>query len=242
MRRMRVAAAAVLLVCGLLALAITSASHPAPASAAAAAPTVTTGSPSSVGQSSATPSGTVNPNGQSTTYFFKYGTTTSYGLQTTPASAGSGTGVVAVHQTLDGLTPNTTYHYQLVATSSAGTTNGTDQTFTTSATAASQTVVLGHEGFVSPGWIVGAEVGCFHGTTTCAGHLTMSHDGTVIAQRDYSIAPDSGGFQNMELNSTGQTELKSNGVFNLLPVTVSAAQTGGQTASWVIHLARWVWH
>ena len=242
MRRMRVAAAAVLLVCGLLALAITSASHPAPASAAAAAPTVTTGSPSSVGQSSATPSGTVNPNGQSTTYFFKYGTTTSYGLQTTPASAGSGTGVVAVHQTLDGLTPNTTYHYQLVATSSAGTTTGTDQTFTTSAAATSQTVVLGHEGFVSPGWIVGAEVGCFHGTTTCAGHLTMSHDGTVIAQRDYSIAPDSGGFQNMELNSTGQNELKSNSVFHLLPVTVTAAQTGGQTSSWVIHLARWVWH
>jgi hypothetical protein len=242
MRRMRVAAAAVLVVCGLLVLAITSASHPTPASAAAAAPTVTTGSSSSVGQSSATVGGTVNPNGQSTSYYFKYGTTTSYGLQTTPAGAGSGTGVVAVHQTLDGLTPNTTYHYQLVATSSAGTTSGSDETFTTSATATSQTVVLLHEGFVSPGFVVGAEVGCFHGTTTCAGQLTMSHDGTTIAQRTYSIAPDSGGFQNMELNSAGQNDLKSNGVFHLLPVTVTAAQTGGQTLSFVIHLARWVWH
>ena len=54
MRRMRIAAAVVLLGCGLLALAITSASHPAPASAAAAPPAVTTGSPSSVGQSNAT--------------------------------------------------------------------------------------------------------------------------------------------------------------------------------------------
>ncbi len=242
MRRMRVAAAGVLLVCGLVVLAITSASRPTPASAAAAAPTVTTGSPSSVGQSSATVSGTVNPNGQSTSYFFKYGTTTTYGLQTTPAGAGNGTGTVAVHQTLDGLTPNTTYHYQLVATSSAGTTNGTDQTFTTSATATSQTVVLGHEGFVSPGGIVGAEVGCFHGTTTCTGQLTMSHDGTTIAQRNYSIAPDSGGFQNVELNSTGANDLKSNGVFHLLPVTVTTAQTGGPTTSWVIHLARWVWN
>ena len=80
--------------------------------------------------------------------------------------------------------------------------------------------MLGHEGFVSPGWVVGAEVGCFHGTSPCTGHLTMSHNGTTIAQRDYSIPPDSGGFQNMELNSTGQTELGSNGVFNLLPVTV----------------------
>jgi hypothetical protein len=242
MRRMRIAAAVVLLGCGLLALAITSASHPAPASAAAAPPAVTTGSPSSVGESDATVSGTVNPNGQSTSYFFKYGTTTSYGLQTTPAGVGNGTGTVAVHQTLDGLTPNTTYHYELVATSSAGTTNSTDQTFTTSATATSQTVVLGHEGFVSPGSVVGAEVGCFHGTTTCTGQLTMSHNGTAIAQRSYSIAPDSGGFQNMELNSTGQNDLKSNGVFNLIPVTVTTAQTGGQTNSWVIHLARWVWH
>ncbi len=242
MRKMRVAAAVVLLSCGLLALAITSASSPAPASAAASPPSATSGPPSSVGESSATVNGTVNPNGQSTTYYFRYGTTTSYGLQTTPAGAGSGTGMVAVHAALDGLSPNTTYHYQLVATSSAGPTNGADETLTTTSTTASQAVVLGHEGFVSPGWVVGAELGCFHGTTTCTGLLTMSHDGTVIAQRNYSLPPDSGGFQNMELNSTGQKALGSNGVFNLIPVTVTATQTGGQTVSWVIHLARWVWH
>jgi hypothetical protein len=242
MRRMRVAAAFVLLGCGLLALAITSASHPAPASAAAAPPSTTTALPSNVGESSATANGTVNPNGQSTTYYFRYGTTASYGLQTTPAGAGNGSGVVAVHAALEGLSPNTTYHYQLVATSSAGTSSGTDQTLTTSSSTASQAVVLGHEGFVSPGWIVGAELGCFHGTTTCTGHLTMSHDGAVIAERDYSLAPDSGGFQNMELNSTGQKAVGSNGVFNLIPVTVTATQNGGQTVSWVIHLARWVWH
>jgi hypothetical protein len=242
MRRMRVAAAIVLGGCGLLVLVITSASHPAPASAAAAPPSATTGSPSNVGQSNATVNGTVNPNGQSTTYYFKYGTTTTYGLQTTPAGAGSGTGNVAVHAALDGLSPNTTYHYQLVATSSAGTSNGPDETFTTTTTTTSQAVVLGHEGFVSPGWIVGAELGCFHGTSTCTGQLTMSHDGTVIAQRNYSLPPDSGGFQNMELNSSGQKAIASNGVFHLIPVTVTATQTGGQTVSWVIHLARWVWH
>jgi hypothetical protein len=242
MRKMRLPAAIVLIVCGLLVLAISSGGRPAPASAAAAPPSATTGPPSNVGQSNATVSGTVSPSGQATQYYFRYGTTTSYGLQTTPANAGSGTTPVAVHATLLGLTVNTTYHYQLVAQSSAGTSNGADQTLTTTSATASQTVVLGHEGFVSPGWIVGAEVGCFHGTTPCAGHLTMSHDGTVIAQRDYSIAADSGGFQNMELNSTGQSDLGSNGVFHLLPVTVTAAQTGGPTASWVIHLARWVWH
>jgi hypothetical protein len=242
MRRMRVAAAIVLVGCGLLVLVITSASHPAPASAAAAPPSATTGSPSNVGQSNATVNGTVNPNGQSTTYYFKYGPTTTYGLQTTPAGAGSGTGNVAVHAALDGLSPNTTYHYQLVATSSAGTSDSPDETFTTTTTTTSQAVVLGHEGFVSPGWIVGAELGCFHGTNTCTGQLTMSHDGTVIAQRNYSLPPDSGGFQNMELNSSGQKAIASNGVFHLIPVTVTATQTGGQTVSWVIHLARWVWH
>ena len=248
MRRTRVAAAIVLVACGLLAAVISSAGTPTPASAAgttstaATAPSATTGSPSDIGQSSATLSGTVNPNGQDTTDYFQYGTTTTYGTQTSPASVGSGTTPVGVHQSIVGLSPNTTYHYRLVAQSSAGTTNGADQTLTTATTAQSQTVVLGHEGFVSPGRIVGAEVGCFHGTTTCTGQLTMSHNGTTIAQRSYSIPADSGGFQNMELNSAGVQALQSNSVFNLIGVTVTAAQTGGQTSQWTIHLARWVWN
>ncbi len=140
----------------------------------------------------------MNPSGQSTTYFFRYGTTTSYGLQTSRSGAGSGTGMVAVHAGLDGLSPNTTYHYQLVATSSAGPSNGPDESLTMTAAATSQAIVLGHEGFVSPGAVVGAEVDCFHGTTTCTGQLTMSHTGpssdsvttrsrpTAVASRTWS--------------------------------------------------------
>jgi hypothetical protein len=239
---MRVAAAIVLVACGLLAAAVVSAHSPSSASAAASAPAVTTGSPNDIGQSSATLTGTVNPNGQSTTYYFQYGTSTSYGTQTSPAGVGSGSNPVGVHQAIFGLGPNTTYHFRLVAQSSAGTTNGADQTLTTPSTSPSQVAVLGHEGFVSPGRIVGVELGCFHGTTPCTGHLTISHAGTTLAQRDYSAAPDSGGFQNMELNAIGMADLKSNGVFHLLPVTVTATQSGGQSVSWVIHLARWVWH
>jgi hypothetical protein len=239
---MRVAAAVVLVACGLLMIGVVSAGHPTSASAAASAPAVTTSSPSDIGQSSATLSGTVDPNGQSTSYHFEYGTTTAYGTQTGPAGVGSGNTPVGVHQAIFGLSPNTAYHYRLVATSPAGTTDGADQTLTTSSTTTSQVAVLGHEGFVSPGHVVGVEVGCFHGTTSCTGHITVAHDGTTIAQRDYSIAPDSGGFQNVELSSTGQSELGSNSTFHLLPVTVTATQTGGQTVSFVIHLARWVWH
>jgi hypothetical protein len=202
-------------------------------------PAVTTGTPSRITRAWAGLSGVVNPEGQATTYYFRYGTTTAYGLQSSPESAGSGTGPVGVHGDIYGLTADTVYHYQLVAQNAGGTSYGADQTLTTTS---SEAVVLGHEGFVSPGAVVGVELGCFHGTSPCTGHLTMSHDGTVIGQRDYSIPADSGGFQNMVLTSTGQQMLGSNSTFNLLPVTVTATGSTGQTLSFVIHLARWVWH
>jgi phosphodiesterase/alkaline phosphatase D-like protein len=202
-------------------------------------PAVTTGNPSQATRSSATLSGSVNPQGQATTYYFRYGTTTSYGTQTSPQNAGAGNGAVGVNATINGLTANTTYHYQLVAQNAGGTSFGTDQTVTTTS---SQAVVLGHEGFVSPGHVVGVELGCFHGTDTCSGHITMTHNGVTIGQRDYSIPADSGGFQNMGLNQTGKTLLGQNRTFHLLPVTVNVTSNSGQKLSYVIHLARWVWH
>src|ERR1019366_2684926 len=56
---------------------------------------VTTGAATSVTSSTATLNGRVNPNGYTTTYYFEYGTTTSYGTTTTSTSAGSGTSAVA---------------------------------------------------------------------------------------------------------------------------------------------------
>jgi phosphodiesterase/alkaline phosphatase D-like protein len=95
---------------------------------------VATGSASGVGAGSATVAGTVNPNGEATTYYFDYGTSTNYGSQA-PASpdpsAGSGTTAQTESTTLTGLSPNTLYHYQIVATNASGTSDGTDQTFTT---------------------------------------------------------------------------------------------------------------
>ena len=202
-------------------------------------PAVTTGVPSEVTRSTATVTGRVNPEGKTTTYYFRYGTTTAYGIQSAPAGAGSGTGMVGVHARLTGLTPRTTYHYQLVGQSAGGTTFGADQTLTTTS---SEAVVLGREGFVSPGRVVGVELGCFHGTSTCTGHLTMAYNGTVIAQRNYSIRADSGGFQNMKLTQSGAALLKGNRVFHLLPVTVTAAGSDGQKLAFTIHLARWIWH
>ena len=96
-----------------------------------AVPSVTTSAASSVLDTTATLNGSVNPNRLSTTYHFEYGTTTAYGSSTTSAGAGSGTSDVGASANLTGLTPGTTYHCRLVATNAAGTTTGSDQTFTT---------------------------------------------------------------------------------------------------------------
>jgi phosphodiesterase/alkaline phosphatase D-like protein len=75
--------------------------------------------------------GSVNPEGQPTTYVFQYGTSSAYGSQTPSTSAGSGTKAVSASAVLGGLAPNTTYHYRLAATNVNGTTYGHDLSFKT---------------------------------------------------------------------------------------------------------------
>ena len=71
----------------------------------AATPTVTTGSASNVLTTSATLSGSVDPNGSDTHYRFEYGTTSSYGKSTASQDAGSAAGVTQVTATVTGLKP-----------------------------------------------------------------------------------------------------------------------------------------
>lgn len=98
----------------------------------ASAPTAITGPVSTIGPTSATVTGTVNPNGQATTWYVEYGTSTSYGSKTSAKSAGSATANVAVSASLSGLAPAVTYHYRLVAVNDAGTSRGADGVLTTS--------------------------------------------------------------------------------------------------------------
>lgn len=102
----------------------TTAAIPAP-------PGVETSPANAIGQTTATLTGTVNPQGRATSYFFMYGPTQSYGFQTLVRRAGSRR-AAGVTSPLSGLGAVTTYYYRLVATSSAGTTYGADETFTTS--------------------------------------------------------------------------------------------------------------
>lgn len=103
----------------------------APAAVAAGEPVLSTGNATAITSTSATLNGTVNPEGQATTYYFEYGTTTSYGSQTAASDAGSGTANVKVSAPSASLAPATTYHYRLVATNGAGTTLGSDVSFKT---------------------------------------------------------------------------------------------------------------
>lgn len=101
----------------------------------ACAPSVTTGSATSITASGATLGGTVSSGGASTTVTFEYGLTTGYGSSASasqsPLSAGASNSSVSA--AISSLSCGTTYHFRATASSSAGTTNGSDTTFATAA-------------------------------------------------------------------------------------------------------------
>jgi hypothetical protein len=96
-------------------------------------PTAVTAAASDVSLTGATLNGSVNPQLEATTYRFEYGTDTGYGsvVPASDAAVGSDGTSHAVSQAISGLTPSTTYHFRVVATNSAGTRRGADETFTT---------------------------------------------------------------------------------------------------------------
>ncbi len=88
-------------------------------------PVVSLSSPSA-GSNAATLRGIVASPGSEATWFFEYGETAAYGLQT-PVQSLSGSNVSAP---LSGLTPGTTCHYRLVASNAGGTSQTGDAIFT----------------------------------------------------------------------------------------------------------------
>jgi hypothetical protein len=74
---------------------------------------------------------TVDTNDLATSARFEWGVSTAYGNRTPAQSIPAGRSGVAVSANLTGLSPNTTYHFRVTATSSAGTTTGAGATFKT---------------------------------------------------------------------------------------------------------------
>jgi len=111
------------------------------ASTGASKPAVASQSSTVTGDTTASISASVNPNGAATTLYFQYGPTSSYGSNTTNQSVASGSTYVTRNASLTGLVAGTTYHYRVVASNSAGTTFGPDSTFTTTITVPETTAI-----------------------------------------------------------------------------------------------------
>jgi hypothetical protein len=96
-----------------------------------------------VNSTQATLTGSVTPDGiYEAAYSFQYGLTTSYGSQTATTQDGPGLATQPASVAIGGLTPNTTYHYRIVATDTTGATvDGGDQAFTTAPVAGANLAV-----------------------------------------------------------------------------------------------------
>ena len=156
-------------------------------------PVVITNPASNIASFSARLNGSVDPHGLTTTIYFQYGTTTSYGL-TTAIQSKTGNTYQNVSVPIGGLTASTTYHFRIVATNSNGTRYGSDRTFTTlSATGppvaitnpatnvASSSATL--NGSVDPHGLT-TTVHFQYGTTTSYGHTTANQTKTGNAYQN----------------------------------------------------------
>jgi hypothetical protein len=97
-------------------------------------PAVATTTPATqIGKTSATLTGTINPNGVPTTYAFEYGPTPAYGKELGGGTLPASTTPQAVSAVLGDIAPGTLYHYRLIASHGGGVFNsvGADQAFYT---------------------------------------------------------------------------------------------------------------
>jgi hypothetical protein len=161
---------------------------------AAGAPTATTTAATNVGSASATLNGSVAPNQNETTYYFEYGSSTAYGTKTAVQGPLNGKNDKKVSADLSGLAPSTTYHFRLVATNPAGTSNGADMTFTTLAAGA------------TPGLTIAAapKTVTYSRPVAITGQLTGPGNAGVTVTLEQNPAPYTGAFA-----STGVTAVTS---------------------------------
>jgi hypothetical protein len=93
-------------------------------------PIVTTNPATKIASFSAALNSSVNPNGSTTTVYFQWGATTSYG-HNTPKQTQTGNTYRNIPANISGLSASHLYHFRIVATNSAGTRVGSDRTFNT---------------------------------------------------------------------------------------------------------------
>lgn len=190
--------------CSVLALAI---ALGATTTAAAAAPEAVTSGVQNVGPGNATLVGTVDANGEQTTYFFEYGKTRTYGSRTPDAAAGRATSRRRVTAPAEGLEANTVYHFRIVARNASGVSSGADRTFRT------KRQPLGLQISAAPNPVV------FGAATTVVGTLTgtgNANQGVQLQQKAFPFTADWANLGNPVVTD-------ANGAFSiaLLPLPVT---------------------
>jgi N-acetylneuraminic acid mutarotase len=150
-------------------------------------PVVVTNPATYIASFSATLNGSLNPRGSTTTVYFQYGLTTSYG-STTPVQTQTGNTVRAISANISGLSASTVYHFRIVAHNGDGTSFGSDRTFTTLSATGSPVVITNPatliasfsatlNGTVDPHGLA-TDVYFQYGTTTSYGHTTATQSKT----------------------------------------------------------------
>ena len=104
--------------------------------ASAALPTISTTTVLAVTAKAAVLEADINPEGEASSYHFEYGladcsANPCTNVPAAPAGIGAGTSAVRVAKEISGLTPQTTYHFRVLATNASGTTAGADAVFKT---------------------------------------------------------------------------------------------------------------
>jgi hypothetical protein len=182
-----------------------------PGIALAATPGATTGQATNVTSTSATVTGTVNPNKEQTTYHFEYGTSAAYGTVTPDQGPVGGNAGKSASADLAQLAPSTTYHYRLVATNGSGTTPGADATFTTLAAGQAppggNAVTLG----ATPASVL------FGRATTLAGQVTGDRNGGIEVTLQSKAAPPVTGASFTDVATT-TTDAAGNYAFTQAPL------------------------
>jgi hypothetical protein len=148
-------------------------------------PTVRTGAAQQVSYGSAILTGSLNPNGRDTSYYFQYGLTRQYGGQTAIADAGASTHGVSVSSPIAGLQPLTVYHYRLIAVNGAGATIGADRTLLTAK------VPLSLQILAAPNPVL------FGGTAVIQGTLSGTGNGNREVVLQENSFPFTAGFANV---------------------------------------------
>jgi hypothetical protein len=155
------------------------------AAQAAVVPKVSTNGAREVSYGSAVLTGSVNPNGSNTSYYFQYGLTKAYGSQTAIADAGAGAKAVSVRLPISGLQPLTVYHYRLVAVNAAGASIGDDEKLLTTKVPLSLAILS------SPNPVP------FGGTVTIQGTLSGTDNANRAVVLQANPFPYTSGFQSI---------------------------------------------